>query len=242
MINLSRLLFILLCPTVFTCLNAQSNTEKELFNHFDAVIGIENTGLYNGVAYNEFHKIDREQHKFLFSNEMHEGEITYNGQTYFNIPLKYNIYDDVVLVKLQHDLLTHTFQLITEKIGGFKVKNSEFIRINKQNENGEIDGIYEVLWSNENHRLVLLKKHRLKENVKLNRGEVSVYTYKKDDSEFVIKRDEKLFSVKTRDDFQELFPKYKKDISQFYKNQRSLRRSNPEKFLTNLMSFLITKI
>lgn len=242
MINLSRLLFILLCPTVFTCLNAQSNTEKELYNHFDAVIGIENTGLYNGVAYNEFHKVDREQHKFLFSNEMHEGEITYDGQTYYDIPLKYNIYDDVVLVKLQHNLLTHTFQLITEKIEGFKINNSEFIRINKQNEKKEIGGIYEVLWSNENHSLALLKKHRLKENVKLDRGEVSVYTYKKDDSEFVLKQAGELFSVKSRDDFQELFPKYKKDISQFYKDGRSLRRSNPEKFLTNLMSFLITKI
>ena len=242
MINLSRFLFILFCAVVSNCLNAQSKTEKELYNHFDTAIGIENTGLYNGVAYNEFHKIDKNQHKFLFSNKMLLGEITYDGQTYYDIPLKYNVYDDVVLIKLQPDLATHTFQLITEKIARFKINNSEFIRVKKRKNREEVGGIYEVLLSNENYSLTLLEKHRLKENVKLDRGEVSVYTYKKDDSDFVLKRGEELFSIKTRDDFQELFPKHKKEISQFYKNQRSLRKSNPEKFLTNLMSFLITKI
>lgn len=219
-------------------LTAQNNSSRDLYNQFDTVIGIENTDLYNGISYKELHQIDPDQNKFLFPKDMRSGDIVYDSKTYYDIKMNYNIYDDVVLVKLESKLSTHTFQLISDKIERFKVSNSEYVRIvGNLNENIS-SGFYEVLLTDEDNEINLLKKHRLKEKKNLN-NEVSIYTYRKREGEFVLEKSGELFSVKDRGDFQELFPKHRNEISSFYKDYSSLRRSNYSKFMVNLVSLLI---
>jgi len=241
MIKNHQFLFLLLAFYLSGNLKAQNESKGDLYNQFDAVIGVENTSLYNGIAYNEFHEIDSDQNKFLFSNGMRSGEIVYDGETYYNILMNYNIYDDVVLVKLNTNLVNHTFQLISEKIERFKITNSKFVRIEGNSEENIDSGIYEVLITDRNTEITLLKKHKLKEKVNLDKGKVSVYTYKKKDSEFILKKSGELYLLKDRKDFREIFPKRKNHISRFYRDYRSLRRSDSDKFMTNLIGFLITK-
>lgn len=241
MIKNYQLLFLLFGIYLPGNLIAQNNSKNELYNQFDAVIGVENTSFYNGIAYNEFHKIDSSQDKFLFSSGMLSGEIVYDGQTYFDVLMNYSIYDDLVLVKLENNKVTHTFQLLREKVESFKIKNLEFVRIIGNSKKNIVTGMYEVLVVKKEPQIRLLKKHRLLEKVNLSKGEVSVYTYKMRDSDFVLDNFGELILVENKRDFQAVFPEHKNKISNFYRDYRSLRKSNPDEFMTNLVNFLITK-
>lgn len=233
-------LLILFSFVLLEDLAAQDITRKDIYIQFDKLIGIENSDLYNGIAYNELHQIDPEENKFLFPSEMHPGDIVYDGKTYYNILLNYNIYNDVVLVKLKNDLATHIFQLITDKIEAFEVNNSKYKRISGNQLKKIPSGIYKILYTDENRDIVLMEKHRLKERKNLN-DKVTVYMYKKQKSHFVLRKYGELFFLQDKIDFQKVFPGSKKEIVNFYKEYNSLRKSNQSEFMTKLIELLILK-
>lgn len=221
---------------------AQESEYSDLYIQFDRHIGIQNSDLYNGISYNEYHRVDRNQNKFLFKSGMQPGEVIYENQTYHNVLVNYNIYDDLLLVKLKSNSGTHTFQLIKEKVQGFKTDNFQFVHITPNSRNNNIQsGFYEILLSGTMGHIKLLKKSRLKENRNLTKN-VTVYYYSEGKSEFFVQKQDKVFVVENIGDFHEIFPNYKSFITQFYKKNKTLKKSNPERFITNLIGFLFTKI
>jgi hypothetical protein len=71
--------------------------------------------LYNGRAWrNLFYKVRGDQ--FLFSPEFLRGSVTINGKLFENIPLKYDIYNDELLVITDHGII---LQLNKEMIEEF---------------------------------------------------------------------------------------------------------------------------
>jgi len=70
--------------------------------------------LYNGRAWrNLFYKVRGDQ--FLFSPEFLRGSVTINGKLFENIPLKYDIYNDELLVITDHGIILQLNKEMIEK-------------------------------------------------------------------------------------------------------------------------------
>ena len=64
MFNSTTIFFLFFCSVYIV--HSQSNDyEKDSFNWFDQLIGVDNSGLYYGIDYVEKHKTINEKHKFF---------------------------------------------------------------------------------------------------------------------------------------------------------------------------------
>lgn len=196
---------------------------------FDQVIGIENTGLANGEEYIEPHIIRDDQHKYFLSRNFLEGTVSYNSQLYSPVSMKYNIYDDILLVFLKTNDGSSSFKLLKQKIDSFKIGEHSFINVQ---EGKEVQGFHEVLLDREN--LLLLKKHNKKIRKELD-DNFTYYRFQNDDPAYAIYYNGTYFPVNSRRDFQKIFPERETGIRKFYGINKSLRKNQPDLFMTRLL-------
>lgn len=134
---------------------------KEIFLAFDKAIGAVNTEIYTGAEYIEKHRMINENHKFFESENFVPGTVNYGGQPFFNIPLKYNIFEDLVIVSPQERKWQNGFRLFENKLESFELSGHRFVNIISPE--ADVKGIHELLFANEN--VQLLKKYRVKEKM-----------------------------------------------------------------------------
>lgn len=134
---------------------------KEIFLAFDKAIGVVNTKIYTGAEYIEKHRMINENHKFFESDEFVTGTVYYNEQPFFNVPIKYNIFEDLVIVSPEERKWQNGFRLFENKLQAFELGGHKFININTPG--ADVKGIHELLYEDEN--VQLLKKYRVKEKM-----------------------------------------------------------------------------
>ncbi len=230
------LVFLIALKSVYA--TGQEPGDNKAYTWFDNIIGLENTGLFNGVEYLEKHLTINEKQKYLFSNQYLSGTITYDGQPYYTIDMKYNVYDDLLLVKLKSRDGETAFQLHKDLIAGFVLEGHGFINIrNKEAEQAGIYGFYEILADEPD--IQLLKKHTKKQKKKLDK-QTTYYEFENDDPVFVVAVNSQYFSIRNHRSLIRIFPEHKEEIRKYFRTQKGLRRSGPESFLINLIPVLQT--
>lgn len=87
-----------------------------------------NQVLYNGIMWrNRYYKIREDQ--FLFSKEFLTGSLSINGQSFNNLSIRYDIYNDEIMIHTNHGAI---LQLNKEMVDSFTVIfNDETFRFNK---------------------------------------------------------------------------------------------------------------
>lgn len=103
--------------------------------------------LYSGPEYMDYAKAyhARVGHQFFLVSEMQQGSVYYNGHQFANVPLKYDVvHDQVVLVQPTSPI---TLRLIDEKVLGFTFNNHRFVRLRTDSISGNLvrTGYYELL-------------------------------------------------------------------------------------------------
>ena len=221
--NLCLLLLILL-PNLYVI--AQDFKAEKQYNWFDVTIGIENTGLYNGVEYIDVEKATGDFKKFLYKNGFQSGNIAYDGQTYYDIPLKYDVFNDEVILQLTGKNSVTILQPFKELITSFNITNRRFERIeNKTTEDGdEFSGFYEELLKTP--QLTVFKKHR-KKRLKRIKRKTLIYQFKLKNPYYFLYYQNKYYSVKNKRDFIQLFPDFKEEINSIGIDG-SVKRDNPD--------------
>lgn len=219
-------------------IHSQTNSSsKDFYNWFDNIIGYENTGIYNGIIYTEKFRTLNNNHKFYLTSEFTNGNIIYNGQPYYNIEMKYDIYEDLLIVKLPNHSEYFIIQLINDKIDEFSIKNKNFRKFSGKSEeffNEAIFGFYEI--SYQSKQLYLLKKHKKsrKERIVGN----FVYSKFKDESEHVIIFNDKYYKINSKKYLIKLFPELKKNIDNFYIANKQLLKLNQDTFMIQLIEHI----
>lgn len=132
---------------------------KEIFLSFDEAIKPVNTRLYSGAEYIEKHRMVNDRHKFFQARDFIPGAVLYHGQPFYEVPLQYNIFEDIVIVNLQSEMGITSFRLFENKLQAFEVNGHKFVNISSPG--AAINGIHELLFRDENFQV--LKKHRVKE-------------------------------------------------------------------------------
>ncbi|HSI68904.1 MAG TPA: hypothetical protein VK941_01630 [Gillisia sp.] len=204
--------------------------QPELLKWFDSQIGIENTRLLNGTAYVDSHRTINNKNK-LYGGATGTGSVLYDGQWFPDLQMRYNIFDDVLVVQLESGMGLNIIQLVKEKVSRFTLNAKNFINIEKSKSPDDIAGFHQIVW--EDKSFTLLKKHALKIIEKRDR-QVSYYEFEPIEGYYAFTFENQTFLLGSRNDLIKVFPELREHIQTYYRTHQSLQRSRPETFYTNL--------
>lgn len=207
--------YMLLAPTVvYTQLTAEN---QQYYDWFDEETGKANSQIFRGTAYAEHYRTINEKHKFLNSSNFLKGSVVYEGQPYFGLQLKYDLYDDALLLKTENDRGS-VLVFNKDKIDSFIIDSRNFTNSNQnRHESTEITGFYEVLL--ESDFFTFLKKN--KKGIQKNVGNGLVYFEFKSNNENFIFYNSTYHPLNKKRDFVRIFPEFKKIINSYYKTSRN---------------------
>lgn len=223
--HFSLLFFILFYPALLL-----GQEQPELLKWFDSQIGIENSSLLNGTAYVDRHRTINSKNK-LFGNAAGTGSVLYDGQWYPDLQMRYNIYDDVLVVQLQSGMGLNIIELVKEKVERFNLNGTPFTNVLHQGNAAGIAGFHEVLW--EDGTFQVLKKHALRLNEKRDR-QISYFEFEPIEGHYAFTYKEQSYLLRSRNDLVKILPQYRNEVEDYYRSNRSVRRSRPENFYINL--------
>ncbi len=219
--------------TSLTLQSQQNVSQENYYNWFDNQVGIENTDLYNGIRYKELYRVKNGKHKFFQSSNFIKGKIVYKNQTYYNIELKYDLFEDQVLINLQTRSGNSIFQLIKEFVESFTLSNKKFVNLSEHkvhNSSTSIQGFYQISYHGAD--IIIYKKHS-KYRIKHYEKKIIFSEFKNKDT-YYIYNEGSYYLIDSKSDLTKLFPNHKKTINSFYNKNRLLLKSNYEMFLIQL--------
>jgi len=205
-----------------------------LYNtYFDQTIGIQNTGLYQGQIHIEKYRTINEKTQFFKSRKFLNGSVNFEGQEYYDLDLKYDVYEDQVLLKLVSSAGGGTLKLWTDGLDSFVIDGHKFIKITPKETSGlNLYGFYEVSMSGT--YLTLFTKFTKKSFQRKDRSSI-YYEFVPGKSEYVLYYEGGYHLIESKKDVVSLFPNQKKEIDKFYTIARRLKNTNFDDFQIALM-------
>ncbi|CAM3533374.1 hypothetical protein FSS13T_03360 [Flavobacterium saliperosum S13] len=231
---LSKLLLTMLLASAINIAQAQTS-EEVLTKHFDQSLGSENLDINNGTVHvNEFRVLNN-KHRYYPSDNFETGNVTYNNQQYFDIPLKYDLYKDILVYKPQNSGII-SINLIHDRVTSFRINNRNFILINSLlfPLSPIKTGYYEENVSGKNFTFYI-RHHRDKREVL--KG-ASVFNEFDDNYEYFIKRNGAFNKISSKKDLIKLFPEQKRKINDFYSASGKLKKTDELLFYEKLITYL----
>lgn len=232
MIFRKTLLFGFVSIFFFPILKAQSTYYKA----FDSIIGQSQTNLYNGLKYNDKYRASPENHKFYDYYKFVKSDLVYDHQPFFDIDLKYDLVNDLVVIQPKGDKSYIELQLISDQVSEFNIGNHHFYNLsqNQDLKAMEYGGFFEKTYSGDVLNLYAKSIKKVNERIKGNR---TVYFFVQSTSYF-IESSNRIFEVSSRNDLKKRFPEKSTEITRFYKDYSNILKSNPDDFMKRLTALL----
>lgn len=222
----------IISPTLLYCQEKES--KATYYTLFDQAIGITNSGVFNGVLYVERHPARNNKHKFFESNNFFLGSVKYNEQSYFNVELKYNVYDNELLTRNSEILGSPITILDKDKITVFEINNHRFENTTfstKKDKN--ISGFFEILFDNDS--LILFKKHKKKIFKKI---ENEMYYEFKDQHSYYVYFKNNYYVLKKVNFLNNIFSEHKTQLKNIYKRYETIRKTDSDTYITSIITDL----
>lgn len=217
------------------CQGQISEGSPKIYSFFDREVGLENTGLLNGLEYIEEHNTVNEKHKYFITTSFSTGSVIYEGLPYYNVNLKYNIWDDVLLAKVQKSGGEAILELHKEKIDRFSIDGHEFINLLNAGEKRDLNGFHEILLENSTYTLV--KDHKKKLTRKTD-GRFVYFEFENRNSDYYFEYKDSYYPLTSRRSLSKILPDKEKEIRDYYRTHSSVLKNNPDVFFTNLFKDL----
>lgn len=217
----------------------QTDSKFEVLRTFDEIIGLENTKLYNGKRYYSIYKSSEENHNFFTSPNFIKGNINYDGDSFFNVNLKYDTYNDELIFKPNGDKGFINIELIQNKITSFKLRDHHFINSKDLKENNNlVNGYLEIIYNTPTLKLFVKRKKVVTERIKQNK---LVYLFSNEPS-FYLTHDAVLSEIKSSKTFKKIFPNLGKELKTEIKENKKRFEKNHEGLLLFLTQWLDFKL
>jgi len=216
-------------------IHSQTNNEINTYNWFDKTVGKGNLDLNNGLPHtNPFRLID-DRHLYLV-DKYDIGKVTYDGQNYYDVKLKYDIYRDLLVLNPYGESENIGINLNKSKVESFSIENKNFIKIDKKNETVPefIPGYYEETKISPDF-VFYIKHHKDQQKTATEAG---LFYFFKENNSFFIDLKNKIYPIKGKSDIIKLFPDQKKQINGFYLMNRELKKSDLNQFMQNLIKYI----
>lgn len=218
-----KILFVLLFHSI-TLLSQETN-DKESFVWFDNLINIDNLDINSGIKYVKKFKTINGNHQF-FIEKYYSGTIKYKNQVYYNIPLKYDVFEDELIIKNSNK--NQSIILFKKFVEYFMINNKTFINLGKR-------GFNQKLFSKKKY--ILLKKNTKKSLKKIDK-DFSYTKFYSNDSFFILKN-KKYISINSKREWIKIFPKKKSTIKKHYKQYSKKLKNSPNLFMIELFKKVI---
>ncbi len=229
-----RFILILLFLFITNSFYSQTqSSQKDYYKWFDNYIGIENTGLFNGLRYKEEFRTLEGNHKFYLTPNFINADIVYDGQSYFDIKIKYDLYEDQIIVNLTTNSGSSILQLLSDKVESFTIKDNYFVKLLDNqaiNSNDIVTGIFEIAYKSSN--LILYKKNKKIAKKHLTKKYI-YYTFNIKNQYFYYFNND-FYLINSKSSVIKIFPKYKKEINSFYNKNKNLLNSDFDAFIIQL--------
>lgn len=227
------LLFLLgLFLNIYT-IQSQTSNVILTYNWFDNVIGKENLDFNYGPLYTNIYKTQGDNNMYLIKDEYSLGKLSYEGQTYYDVKLKYDIYRDILVLNPPGESELIGIHLNKEKVDSFTLLNKSFIKINKEQYNFPSfnTGYYEVSKYTEDIIFYIKNQKGVIKKV----VDEDYYYYFTDNNSYFLDYKKTLYRVNKKSDLIEIFPNQKKQINEFYTTNRDLKKNDIDYFMKKLI-------
>ncbi|MEX0291347.1 MAG: hypothetical protein AB3N14_19745 [Flavobacteriaceae bacterium] len=195
---------------------SETSPDEAPYNWFDQIVGVEQLGIHEGEVYVEKHRVKGKTSKFLPSPDFSGGSVHYNSQTYFNINLKYDAYDDELLLLVENNLGGNPLKLSKAKVEHFEIQGHQFKHI-KDLKDGVPDGFYEIVLDGDFFDLLIKHSKLPKQQLE---GSSVFYTFEDLDKLCLLQLNGNYELLDDLTDLENLFPKYKEALKAHHANQK----------------------
>lgn len=228
-------LFLCLGSNFSMQVSAQEQAQHPWYNWFDQMISPVNTDIFDGLAYTEQHRMLTDKHKFFMTANFSTGSLVYKGQPYYNLQLKYDLFQDQLLLRYSNKPNIPTVIVAKKDVSKFTLGDHTFINLAfETNKKQQTSGYFELLL--ENDRLRLLKKHRKRILRKMN-DRIRYYEFKAQDSYYVRYQGD-YYQLKGVGTFAALFPEFKETLKRAEATHKSLQQQDKDLYLISVFEDL----
>ena len=177
--------------------------------------------LFNGVEYVKY-DLGFSGNPFFLDDYYAEGTIVYDSMVYHEIPLKYDIVEDKVLVEY-FDYAGYRKGLILEnhKVTAFTYEGHQFVKINADNPVGSLEeGFYDILLGDQ---ISIYARRKKQINKAVKNGKLSIKFEVLD--QFFVEQADNTYRVSNKSSLLQLFEDHKKELKKYIKaNDLDLKR------------------
>ncbi len=216
--------------------SAEAQHKKELLKEFDQVFGERNLKINNGPLHTNTFRTINDKIRY-YSKDYLSSTLYYDGSIYYDVPLKFDEFEQQLVLKLQNSTTDFGVNLATTKIDSFAFGTTKFVNIKKTDPEFAKDKNLNIVEKQPFNKYLDLYVHHLKGKRDRIKGSSVYYEFTKQKSYFV-KKNQEFYSVNSRSDFYPIFPSKKKAIKEYYRTYKSLRKSNEYRFMSNLLQYL----
>ncbi len=213
---------------------SQTNSQNNIYETYDAIVDLDNTGLYNGTEFTDPFLNTDGSYRYFNGFDYTNGSVEYNGQYYVNISLKYDLLEDNLLVRSDDNLSVFNVKMIPEFVTEFTLYNHHFVRLPETGLSLSGNGFFETAYIG-NDLSLYIKHTKKKKDKALNSGIQYRFT---ENNFYVLKNNGKYYSVSSSKDIEKILPEKKELIRNFSKSYKALYKSNPDSYMTKLLKYL----
>lgn len=235
--SVKELKVIIAMSLLFICFQQSfaqyKNQESNYYMWFDEVTGAENSNLYVGTLVVEEYVFFKDSHKFFSSPEYLSASIVYGGEPYFDIDMKYDLYEDQVLLGLRSDVGLKMLRLVKDRIDEFVIGEHRFRKVDCQmDKSNNVNGFHEVLL--ETTLFSFLKKNS-KQRYTRYEGNRIFHEFVSD-NKYNLEYNGSCFNIKGKKDIVKIFPEYRSHINKNIVD--SNRKVNKEQYLIKILQLV----
>lgn len=199
---------------------------------YDAHIGKNSmlrTGRYYFTDYG-----GKKGHQFYVDDYWERGSVTYEGEVFDNIFLKYDIYGDIILVEhFNIDGYPSPIQLYRPKVSSFTLMGHHFIWLEKDTISGLRTGFYDQMYKNDGLEVLVKRKKEMVNATEIN--SVNEEFAVKD--RFYIKKNEMIYRVKSNGSIAKVLKDRKKEVKSFIKKNHFIFKINTDNQLVEVVKY-----
>ncbi len=191
-----------------------------------------NSQVFNGVEYiDPFQKKKLDGNPYFLNNDWQDGFVVYENQLYENLSLRYNLFQNKLLI--EHNQSHATIELFNEKIKSFGISRHIFVWLTSAADQSEIkEGFYDLLYSG----TVKVYARRYKTMSEVIDPKIIVTKFVDKTKLFLFKNDQ-YFSITNKNSALNAFGEVKIEIKKFLSHQKINFRSDPEMALTAMARY-----
>ena len=172
--------------------------------------------LFNGVEYVDY-DLGFSGNPFFLDDYYAEGTIEYDGMVYHDIPLKYDVVEDKILVEyFNHAGNRKGLILEYEKVHAFTYEGHQFVKVHANNPVGSLkEGFYDVLLDDE---ISIYASRKKQINKAVKNGQLNIKFEVLD--QFFVELDDNTYRVSNKSSLLQLFEDRKKQLKPYIKTNR----------------------